>query len=173
LCAAFAEPLEATSIHSTIVQLNMFIWDYLRDTVDETVVSGNLNTYNRRAQGMYDDFKDFLVLHYQTQRRDSEFWKYVTSGATITPFVQDVLSMSRHKLVSANDFRQFYGYAGASLWNWVLAGLGYIDQHVAARELDFWSVDREFAKYRWDAFDQSAKIESEKMYENTEFIRKR
>lgn len=172
LCAAFAEPLEATSIHSTIVQLNMFIWDYLRDTVDETVVSGSLNTYNRRTQDMYDDFKDFLVLHYQTQRRDSDFWKYVTSGATTTPFVQDVLSMSKHKLVSANDFRQFYGYAGPSLWNWVLAGLGHIDQKVAARELDFWSVDREFAKYRWDTFGQSAQMESEKMYENTEFVRK-
>ena len=32
----FTEPLEATSIHSTIVQLTYFVFEYLRDTLEDT-----------------------------------------------------------------------------------------------------------------------------------------
>jgi tryptophan halogenase len=38
LSAAFAEPLEATSIHSTIVQLNSFIFDYLKYFFCQTII---------------------------------------------------------------------------------------------------------------------------------------
>jgi tryptophan halogenase len=87
LSAAFAEPLEATSIHSTIVQLNRFVFEYLKPTVELTTNSGSINSYNRTVNRMYDDFKDFLVLHYMGGRSDSEFWKYISSGATKTEFV--------------------------------------------------------------------------------------
>jgi tryptophan halogenase len=59
LSAAFAEPLEATSIHSTILQLNSFIFDYLKDTKEQTLNSGMINIYNRRISKMYDNYAQF------------------------------------------------------------------------------------------------------------------
>jgi tryptophan halogenase len=171
LCAAFAEPLEATSIHSTIVQLQAFIWDYLKDDAETTVNSGSQFVYNRRMTTMYDEFKDFLVLHYQTERRDTEFWRYVTSGKTITPQVESIIEMAKHKLPSNHDLHSFYGYAGASLWNWVLDGLGKVSKEMVEKEWEFWSENKDFTKCRWDFYKQTMTEECDKMIDNTQFIR--
>ena len=34
--------------------------------------------------------KDFLVAHYTCGPRDTEFWKYIDSGATSTDFVRPI-----------------------------------------------------------------------------------
>jgi tryptophan halogenase len=171
LCAAFAEPLEATSIHSTIVQLQAFIWDYLKDDKEATLNSGSQFIYNRRMTNMYDEFKDFLVLHYQTERRDTEFWRYVTSGETITPQVENVIEMAKYRIPSNNDFHAFYGYAGSALWNWVLDGIGKISKETVAKEWEFWGENEDLTKFRWDAYQQTMSQEVEKMIDNTAFIR--
>ena len=43
LSSAFLEPLEATSIHSTIVQGRTLIFEYIKSTIDDTVNSGSQN----------------------------------------------------------------------------------------------------------------------------------
>jgi tryptophan halogenase len=38
------------------------------------------NEYNRQMQGLFEDVRDFIVLHYnKTKRDDSEFWNYCRS----------------------------------------------------------------------------------------------
>lgn len=171
LCAAFAEPLEATSIHSTIVQLTNFIFDYLRDTKEETVNQGFINIYNKKTGNMYDDFKDFLVLHYQTRRNDSEFWRWISSGETRTEQVNNILEMVKSKIPHNGDFRGFYGYAGASLWNWILCGLGYIDKEIAEREYKFWGIDDSITSIRWKSLENLLNDYKRTMIPNTEFVR--
>ena len=139
LSAAFAEPLEATSIHSTIVQLTKFVFEYLKPTADLTINQGSINSYNRTVNRMYDDFKDFLVLHYMGGRTDSEFWKYISSGATKTEFVKDILEMSNSKIPTFNDFNEYYGAAGWPLWAWVLAGTNNLSADISSQELR-WDV---------------------------------
>jgi tryptophan halogenase len=170
LCAAFAEPLEATSIHSTIVQLNSFIFDYLKDTVGDTVNIGSQNIYNRRMCDMYDDFKDFLVLHYQTQRTDSEFWRWMQTGETRTDFVTDIMNLCKTKIPQSVDFRSYYGFAGAPLWNWVLVGLGLVTKQQAEKDMKFYSVDPDFACIRWQLHENDMQTRVSSMIENTEFI---
>lgn len=126
LCAAFAEPLESTSVHSTITQLLNFTFEYLKPTLEETVNPGSINIYNNRTTRMYDDFKEFLVCHYLGGRTDSDFWKYVSSGGTITDFTRDIRDMCKVKLPTANDFNQYPGAAGWHLWSFVLNGTGQI-----------------------------------------------
>jgi len=172
LSAAFAEPLEATSIHSQIVQLTTFIFDYMKDTKEQTVNNGSQNIYNRRMTTMYDDFKDFLVLHYQTQRKDSEFWRWVSSGATRTPFVEDILDLVKSKMPQSQDFRSFYGYAGAPLWNWILAGLGFINKHTAEKEFKFYGDNVEFRELQYKLYVDDMNARTATMIENSEFIRK-
>jgi tryptophan halogenase len=172
LCAAFAEPLEATSIHGTIVQLNAFIFDYLKDTVEDTVNIGSQNIYNNRICSMYDDFKDFLVLHYQSQRTDSEFWRWMKTGETRTDFVNNIIEMSRSKIPQGTDFRSYYGYAGAPLWNWVLIGLGILTKYQAEKEMTFYGVDKEITRFRWSLFENDMKAQADSMIENTQFVEK-
>lgn len=170
LCAAFAEPLEATSIHSTIVQLNSFIFDYLKDTPQDTENSGAQTLYNRRMSNMYDDFKDFLVLHYQTKRSDSEFWRWMSTGETSTEAVNTIIELSKSKLPQSCDFNAYFGYAGHPLWNWVLIGLGYIDKTNAEKELNFYSTDRDELAFRWNFYCESMQAQSNIMLPNSYFV---
>jgi hypothetical protein len=138
LSSAFAEPLEATSIHTTIVQLLVFSFEFMTDSLDTTVTDINIERYNARMTKMYDDIRDFLVMHYQGGRTDSEFWRVISSGATLTDFSREVLERSKTKIPGVFQFDYYYGSVGAPLWNWVLAGLGKITPEQAKRELELY-----------------------------------
>jgi hypothetical protein len=170
LSAAFAEPLEATSIHSTIVQLQSFVFDYLRDEQLDTCNPGGINIYNRRMSKMYDDFKDFLVLHYMTPRDDSEFWRWMNTGETMTDAVRDVLELQKSRCLQPNDFEHYYGSAGASLFNWIMAGLGYMNKAVASCDLDHYG-NRNTAATVWLVHEHNMEQAAEVMIDNTDFVR--
>jgi tryptophan halogenase len=136
LSSAFLEPLEATSIHASIVQARIFVFEYLKTTVDDTINDGSINIHNQRVRKMYDDVKDFLVMHYQGGRDDSEFWKYIKTGATRTEFVKNLLAMIKTKVPTTFDFPGYFGSAGWPLYSYVMAGLHLIDKDVAAKELN-------------------------------------
>lgn len=135
LAAAFAEPLEATSIHSTIIQIVTFVFEFLKSTEHDTVVPSNIKLYNKRMSKMYDDFKDFLVMHYMGGRNDSEFWRYISAGNTKTEFVADIIEMSKHKLPGVHSFDSYMGSAGWELWSYVLAGTNILRPEVSRKEL--------------------------------------
>jgi hypothetical protein len=137
LAAAFAEPLEATSIHWTIVQLAKFTLEFLKDTIEDTTNPSSIKQYNNKITKGYDDTKDFLVMHYTGGRTDSEFWKYMSSGNANTEFVNTILGMAKSKLPTFNDFDEYYGAAGWPIWSWVLAGTNNLSGTVVKKELDF------------------------------------
>lgn len=137
LSSAFLEPLEATSIHSSIVQARMFVFEYLKPTIEETLNTGSMNIHNDRVRKMYDDVKDFLVMHYMGGRDDSEFWKYIKTGATQTEFVRNLLEMAKSKVPTTHDFPGYFGSAGWPLYSYVMAGLHLIDKDLAKKELGF------------------------------------
>jgi tryptophan halogenase len=147
LASAFAEPLEATSIHTTIAQLLTFIFEYLQDTSELTMVESRIDEYNRQMIRMYDDIKDFLVLHYQGGRTDSEFWMKITNKETITERVENILDMCDNKLMpTIYTFGDNYlGMIGAGLHNWTLAGLDKIGPEHAKVQLTKFNV---FARAR-------------------------
>lgn len=131
---AFLEPLESTSIHSTIVQIKNFL-DYLRPTVEDTFNLGSIKIYNQRTAKSYDDLVNFLVLHYMGGRTDTEFWKFIASGETKTEFVTDLIEMSKTRMPNNNDFPKYFGSAGWALYSYILAGLGILTPEVANKEL--------------------------------------
>ena len=170
LSAAFAEPLEATSIHSTIVQLQSFIFEYLRDSQASTCNEGSISTYNRRTAKMYDDFKDFLVMHYTGGRQDTEFWRWISTGEIHTPVVNELLEMQKSRHIRPNDLLGYHGYAGASLYNWVMAELGHLSKEAARRELDFYG-QTELARQVWMVHEHNMSVLSANTIDNTEFVR--
>lgn len=136
LSSAFLEPLEATSIHSAIVQAHNFVFEYLKADIHATMNTGSQKMYNQRTRAMYDDIRDFLVMHYMGSRDDSEFWKMIKTGVTKTDFVDTLLQMSKDKVPSNNDFPNYSGSAGWPLWSYVMAGLNLIDKTAARSELN-------------------------------------
>lgn len=170
LCAAFAEPLEATSIHSTIVQLQTFIFGYLKDSQEETCNPGSISFYNKRMSRMYDDFRDFLNLHYMTNRNDTDFWKWMSTGETATDRTRDILSMQKHRTLQAGDIDSYHGYAGAGLYNWILAGLGHLGPDLARRELAFFG-DTDRAGVIWNIHQKNLANMAKSMINNTELVR--
>ena len=127
LSSSFLEPLEATSIHTSIVQIKMLFAEYITDRIETTLNPGTISLYNHRWSRQIDDLKDFLVMHYQGGRTDSEFWRYISSGATQTDFVKTLLTTAQARLLNTNDFPRYWGVAGWSLYAWVMGGLGLFE----------------------------------------------
>jgi flavin-dependent dehydrogenase len=136
LSAAFAEPLEATSIHSTIVQLYTFVYEFLKPTIEHTLNESSINLYNKRINRLYDDYKNFLVMHYMGGRDDTEFWKFISSGETRTEMIDDILGTCDSRIPSKNDIPDYFGSAGWGLWSFILLGLNIINERVLSSELN-------------------------------------
>ncbi len=171
LSAAFSEPLEATSIHTTLVQLNKFVFEYLKPTKILTCNEFSIKNYNNHINKMYDDMKDFLVLHYMGGRTDSKFWKYISNGDTKTEFVNTIIEMSKSRMPTYNDFEFYKGAAGWSIWAWVLAGTNNLSPDVAKRELDFFVLG--YGNYGSAAFRElmNWKENTIKSFENNMFYK--
>ena len=170
LCAAFAEPLEATSIHTTIMQLKDFVFSCLSTNRDITCNEGTVNKYNNDKAHMYDTTKDFLVAHYTCGRNNTEFWKYIDSGATTTEFVKSIHEVCKHRVPNMTLFPRPEGGAGWPLWSYVLAGTGKLTSEVAERELNF-NNDIDFSdsayRYHVEVFDNH----TQHLPDNTQYIK--
>jgi hypothetical protein len=134
LSVNFFEPLEATSIHGTIILLNLFILNYLKENLERTTTNNNINKFNKSVAKIYDNYKTFILLHYVTGRNDTEFWRNANSLAKQDSFVAEILEISKTRLLNQTDLDNFYGTAGAELHNWVLCGLGFYTKETANKE---------------------------------------
>jgi len=137
LCAAFTEPLEAQSIHSTIVQIHDLVYERIKDTKEQTMNTGSKNIYNQRMSMLYDDIRDFLVIHYMGGRTDTPFWKFISEGSTKTEKVINILETCKSKLPTSRDFLNYIGHPGWGLWSYILWGLNKFPEEIVKKELEF------------------------------------
>lgn len=172
LASSFAEPLEATSIHTTIVQLQDFVNLFLGFNKQEMLDKNKINMYNDKNGFMYDLLRDFLIIHYQGGRDDTEFWKYITSGKTLTDFSRSIIEMCRYRCPNNFNFPQVEGIAGWPLWSYILAGTGNISKEVAKKELDMFRMNTH-AEKEFDIFSGFKINEFKNLSDNNESTRMR
>ncbi len=77
LAQSFLEPLEATSIHGSLVQLLMLL-ENSPDQLVSGVSLGKIAQFNQTVARQVDDFAQFINLHYAGGRADTPFWQDMT-----------------------------------------------------------------------------------------------
>jgi len=136
LSSGFFEPLEATSIHSTIIQSAYFFKNFWNSDSNKLFSQENQISYNRQIQYYYKTILDFISFHYLTQRKDSSFWKYMNENRVGTEFAKQLRDKSKNTIASIFDVIGGYGSPNVSLYNWIAAGLGIITQEQAIEEIE-------------------------------------
>ena len=127
LASSFLEPLEATSIHGTIVQMMVFLSQHLNCGADDEL------KYNAFAARQLDDFKHFINTHYVSERRDTPFWQSVAKDF-ISVETKERLAMWQNKMPGWEDFSPLPGsfaHTEQQLYYPVLDGLGLLNRNVA------------------------------------------
>jgi flavin-dependent dehydrogenase len=128
LAQSFLEPLEATSIHGTIAQLIC-----LTEWLDQP---GGRERHNATAARQVEDFRDFVRLHYVSERRDTPYWRDVT--ASHPPEVTERLARWSRKFPGPEDFEPFplgLAHVQEQLYVPVLNGLGLLSPDLARAEM--------------------------------------
>ena len=124
LSAGFVEPLESTSIHviqAGIAKLIALFPDKRFNPVER-------DEYNDQMRDLYEDVRDFIVLHYNaTTRTDSAFWNHCRT-MTIPDSLQRKIDLFRAKGRVFREGRELFGTT-----SWVAVMLG---QHITPEDYE-------------------------------------
>lgn len=130
LSSNFVEPLEASSIATTIKQLQLLcsgLWNW-----DRTDTS-SAKKYNDIFDDMMYNVLDFIQLHYFTQRNDTDFWKWCNNEIAMTDFNYENIERFKTKFVNQLILPEdgiFSNYRIYDCLNWiqVMHGLRMFDK---------------------------------------------
>jgi tryptophan halogenase len=154
LSSSFVEPLEATSIHNTIIQISMFVEECLTPDKESTFTQSNQDMYNKRIKTLMDLTVDFISLHYQGGRTDTPFWRNISENKIGTPWALETVKRAKEKIPGYTSLEGTYGSFSMPLANWILAGLDIITPDQAAKEL-IYSKDISFVENQYQDFYNS------------------
>ena len=122
LSSGFLEPLQATSIHCAIMQMELAYYSF----PDKEFLNNELSIarYNQLCARLYDDMRDFVSLHYSGGKTDSEFWEN-----TSLPYrTENLINLAKTRLLRSFDFEHTSGTVKQESWNPILAGLGHFNK---------------------------------------------
>jgi tryptophan halogenase len=133
LCGSFVEPLEATSISTSIQQsllLTTFLGTYKRGNI------ASINRYNKIMDEFHQNLVAMIALHYVSDRRDTEFWRDCSTMKR-PDYLQNLLDLWRERPPSISDV-SLSGYelfSASHFWH-VAQGQGVLPPEVSAMSLD-------------------------------------
>ena len=133
LAAGFVEPLEATSISTTIQQAR-FICSYLPTFSEERMYC--IKEYHRVVDSIMENILCMISLHYMSDRTDSEMWR--AQGKSEKPeLLQHLLNIWNERCPESHDVPStgFELFGAAHLWH-VAQGQGVLNKQVASMQLD-------------------------------------
>lgn len=133
LSSSFIEPLEASSIGTSIQQaflLIHFLINYRQTDID---------LYNERFTEIVENTRDFVILHYMIKKKDSKFWKKLKLKVPKT--LQNNLNKWKHRLPIQEDFAGGYKLFNAPNFTLLLKELGLVDRKLIKKEYEMASKD--------------------------------
>lgn len=154
LASSFVEPLEATSIHNTIIQLAIFVKQFLKKEKNTTITNINQVIYNERVQLLNKLTVDFISLHYQGGRTDTDFWKNINKKI-LSKEAKTILEVAKNNTPGFILLEGMYGSWSVPLLNWVLAGTDILSVNVAVKELQTDHISVETIECLYEKFYQS------------------
>lgn len=169
LAQSFLEPLEATSIHGSVVQLWFFTRFFLKDAANATdKMRGN---YNAVVARQLDDFRTFLNLHY-TGERPEPFWVHARTEC-VHETTRAHLDRWKKKMPRRPDFWPLpdnLAHINEQLYYPVLDGLGHLQRDVAQAEMAANPKVRAHARKSVDAHVKDYKKAASKCLGHREYM---
>lgn len=126
LSANFAEPLEASNIGTTINQA-FLLMHYLSNYTKE-----DINQYNLKCNDIFDNVRDFVLIHYLVKKDSSKFWKELK--IKIPESLKDKLKMWKNRLPLGEDFDKNYLLFNQQNFILVLHGIGFFNKEKIKNE---------------------------------------
>ena len=116
LSAGFVEPLEATSIWTSIASLSKILGSTeLLYKIDQRIV----DDFNESFEDINEQVLSFIYFHYMSGREDTDFWKKF-SKEKAPKYLKDIYDKSDFRLLQYSDFI-------SSIWpieSWYQIGIG-------------------------------------------------
>jgi tryptophan halogenase len=131
LASHFLEPLQATSIHISIVSVANLIFHYLKGEFGES----DKSDFNDGVNHFIDDYKDFIQMHYFGGRADTPFWKYVQNDLEKTERNKKLFQIGKRRVITRMDLSQSHGTPGYPLWVHILDNNGLYPKDIVERDL--------------------------------------
>jgi hypothetical protein len=123
LSSGFIEPLESTGLH--LIEAGLYY--LLQNFPDQQFDPSLRENYNRTMQLLYEDIRDFIVLHYcLTQREDTPFWQTHKYDSQIPDSLQQRLEQWRLMWPNQNFAAVSVPVFGDYSYICILAGMGYL-----------------------------------------------
>ena len=171
LSSSFLEPLEATSIHGTIVQLMLFTKFHMKDAADADDTARQ--NFNRAVEQQLDDFRTFINIHYAGER-DEPFWQHVRRNC-MHEKARELLALWADHMPRRTDFPAFPGdlpHINEQLYYPVLDGLGHLDRKVAKDDLSARPKVRAHARKATEAMTSDFRRAANKCIGHREYLQK-
>lgn len=133
ISSGFIEPLEASSIAMTIQQTR-----WICENLDQ-LIAGDTHVVekgNQHWQQLQENALDFISLHYQTDRQDTEFWRQVQKIEPSPGLKMLRERKFKHRLPHRQDFTNRDCLFREHNWLVVMAGLGLLTKQQAQKTLE-------------------------------------
>lgn len=151
---SFLEPLQATSIHTTILQATR-ISELLKNLITP-------NEYNEYCASIVDNYADFLSLHYQFKYIDNKFW----NSRVPRKYTQKIINKCKSSnVIFASDYNtKNKDFTSHNLWSYVLSGgrlLTKDDDDFSKKEISTiktWEKNIPFVLSQYMTFDEFRKM---------------
>lgn len=128
LSSSFIEPLEATSIGISIQQ--SFLLMHLLINYNEL----DIQLYNNTFKDIVENTRDFVILHYMVDKKDSKFWKELKLN--LPKSLLNNLKKWKYRLPISEDFKTGYSLFKDSNFTVLLKELNLIDKEFLKKEYD-------------------------------------
>lgn len=149
MASGFIEPLEATSIHNTVAQIEKIAALFSFNGSDY-----NKQVYNEFVRNMYNTAFKYIRFFYHTKRTDSEFWRYLSNN---TPeYIILLEEKLKTSFISQHDFNSPVMFDSTSFLS-VAYGHGYTTKSGIKHYLE----TKYLTNHAQHASDQVAKIKAE------------